>query len=71
MAVVTYEMLEGHEAESRLDTFLPVYKEVFAEPPYCDGPEEVDEFICVFHIQAQRPDSTPASSTGSPWSGRP
>jgi len=55
MAGVTYEVRTGGEAESRLDTFLPVYEEVFAEPPYCDGPKEVAEFIRVFHLQAKRP----------------
>ena len=55
MAGVTYETLEGREAEAQLDTLLPTYKEVFAEPPYRDGPKEVAEFIELFHIQAKRP----------------
>ncbi|EFL22443.1 putative acetyltransferase [Streptomyces himastatinicus ATCC 53653] len=55
MAGVTYEVWTGSEAESHLDTFLPAHKEVFAEPPYCEGPKEVADFIDLFHIQAKRP----------------
>lgn len=42
---VTYERYEGPEAAGRLDAFLPAYEEVYADPPYCEGPRDVAEFI--------------------------
>lgn len=45
MAEVTYERYEGPEAAGQLDAFLPAYEEVYAEPPYCEGPSDVAEFI--------------------------
>ncbi|MFG3268494.1 GNAT family N-acetyltransferase [Streptomyces bobili] len=45
MAEVTYERYEGPEAAGQLDAFLPAYEEVYADPPYCEGPSDVAEFI--------------------------
>ncbi|MGJ5833525.1 GNAT family N-acetyltransferase [Streptomyces ossamyceticus] len=45
MTEVTYERYEGQEAEDQLDTFLATYEEVYADPPYCEGPRDVAEFI--------------------------
>jgi hypothetical protein len=41
MRIRTYE---GPPAASRLDVVLPVYAEVYAEPPYCEGPDDVAHF---------------------------
>ncbi|MFI0815099.1 GNAT family N-acetyltransferase [Streptomyces sp. NPDC021098] len=54
MDQVTYERYESAEA-SRLDALLPAYEEVYAEPPYCEGPSDVAEFIERFRLQARRP----------------
>lgn len=51
MTEVTYERYEGLEAAGRLDAFLAVYEEVYADPPYCEGPRDVAEFID--HYQQQ------------------
>jgi len=42
---VTYERFEGQEAAGQLDAFLPAYEEVYAEPPYSEGPSDVAQFI--------------------------
>jgi len=45
MAEVTYELYEGPDAAGQLDVFLPAYEEVYADPPYREGPRDVAEFI--------------------------
>ncbi|GCB49082.1 acetyltransferase [Streptomyces sp. NL15-2K] len=55
MAEVTYERHESPGGAHRLDAFLPAYEEVYAEPPYCEGPRDVAEFIDHYQVQAQRP----------------
>ncbi|MGW3644972.1 GNAT family N-acetyltransferase [Streptomyces sp. NPDC000878] len=55
MAEVTYERYEGAAAGGRLDAFLATYEEVYVEPPYCEGPRDVAEFIERYQVQAQRP----------------
>ncbi|MET7937621.1 GNAT family N-acetyltransferase [Streptomyces sp. NPDC005322] len=55
MTEVTYERSEGTEAAQGLDAFLPAHREVFVEPPYCEDPKDVAEFIELFHVQAKRP----------------
>ncbi|MFD7447227.1 GNAT family N-acetyltransferase [Streptomyces sp. NPDC059909] len=55
MAEVTYERYEGPEAAAQLDAFLPAYEEVYVEPPYCEGPSDVAEFIDRYQLQTQRP----------------
>ncbi len=47
---ITYERFEGEEAVPQLDAFLAAYEEVYAEPPYNEGPSDVAQFID--HFQA-------------------
>jgi GNAT superfamily N-acetyltransferase len=53
MAEVTYERHEGPEAAGQLDAFLPAYEEVYVEPPYCEGPRDVAEFIDRYQNQVR------------------
>ncbi|MCG0069249.1 GNAT family N-acetyltransferase [Streptomyces tricolor] len=55
MAEITYERHDGPEGARRLDAFLPAYAEVYAEPPYCEGPQDVTEFIEHFQVHTRRP----------------
>ncbi|GAA1174090.1 hypothetical protein GCM10009654_34270 [Streptomyces hebeiensis] len=55
MHAVTFERFEGPEAGRQLDVFLPAYEEVYVEPPYCEGPRDVAEFIDRYQVQARRP----------------
>jgi GNAT superfamily N-acetyltransferase len=52
---VNFELYERPEAVYQLDAFLPAYEEVYIEPPYCEGPRDVAEFIDHYQVQAQRP----------------
>ncbi|WP_329378355.1 GNAT family N-acetyltransferase [Streptomyces sp. NBC_01716] len=52
--VLTYDLYEGKEAAAALDTFLPTYEEVYAEPPYSEAPSDVAEFIEHYQIHVQR-----------------
>ncbi|MGW6925621.1 GNAT family N-acetyltransferase [Streptomyces sp. NPDC054950] len=45
MTEAPYERYEGPAAAGQLDAFLPAYEEVYADPPYCEGPRDVAEFI--------------------------
>ncbi|WP_108990793.1 GNAT family N-acetyltransferase [Streptomyces coelicoflavus] len=42
---ITVERWEGLECAVHLDVVLPMYKEIWAEPPYCEGPKEIAEFL--------------------------
>ncbi|MGV9557570.1 GNAT family N-acetyltransferase [Streptomyces sp. NPDC003401] len=55
MTEVTYTRHEGDEAASLLDAFLPAYEEVYADPPYKEGPRDVADFIEHYAVQAERP----------------
>ncbi|AUH41470.1 GNAT family N-acetyltransferase [Streptomyces sp. CMB-StM0423] len=55
MAEVTVQCYDGAAAAEKLETFLPAYREVYAEPPYCEGPEDVAGFAELFAIQSGRP----------------
>nr|WSZ98610.1 GNAT family N-acetyltransferase [Streptomyces sp. NBC_00857] len=55
MHEVTFERYEGQEAGARLDAFLPAYEEVYVEPPYCEGPRDVAEFVDRYRLQAKHP----------------
>ncbi|MFF1675694.1 GNAT family N-acetyltransferase [Streptomyces sp. NPDC058256] len=55
MAEVTYERHAGPQAAGQLDAFLPAYEEVYVEPPYCEGPRDVADFIDHYQAQTQRP----------------
>lgn len=52
---VTVRRREDSAPADLLDEFLPAYEEVYVEPPYCEGPRDVAEFIERFQRQAQRP----------------
>lgn len=55
MTDVTFELYQGQKAAGQLDAFLAVYEEVYADPPYSEGPRDVKEFIDRYQAQAQRP----------------
>ncbi|MBT2387503.1 GNAT family N-acetyltransferase [Streptomyces sp. ISL-11] len=52
---MTYARHDGPAAGTQLDAFLPAYEEVYAEPPYREGPRDIAEFIERFQRQARRP----------------
>lgn len=53
---VTCERYEGEEeARAQLDAFLPAYEEVYADPPYNEGPSDVAAFIESYMVHTQRP----------------
>ncbi|MEI5102299.1 GNAT family N-acetyltransferase [Streptomyces sp. PmtG] len=54
MSQMTFERYEEAAATGQLDTFLPAYEEVYVEPPYCEGPRDVAEFIEHYQVQARR-----------------
>ncbi|MFJ4621375.1 GNAT family N-acetyltransferase [Streptomyces sp. NPDC088812] len=54
MTEVTYTRYEGAEAAGLLNAFLPAYEEVYAEPPYLEGPRDVADFIEHYAVQAKR-----------------
>ncbi|MGK5529836.1 GNAT family N-acetyltransferase [Streptomyces sp. URMC 129] len=45
----------GDGAGELLDAFLPAYTEVYAEPPYREGPQDVAEFVAGYPHQVGRP----------------
>ena len=51
---VTVQRWEGDETADMLDAILPAYEEVYVEPPYCEGPRDVADFIARFQKQATR-----------------
>ncbi|MFF4900397.1 GNAT family N-acetyltransferase [Streptomyces sp. NPDC001068] len=56
MSDVTFRRYEGSAAAAeQLDVFLPAYEEVYAEPPYLEGPRDVAEFIDHYQVHVQRP----------------
>ncbi|MEV6598749.1 GNAT family N-acetyltransferase [Actinoplanes sp. NPDC051346] len=44
MDEVTYKTVCGADARRYLPALIELYAEVYAEPPYCEGPEHVDQF---------------------------
>ncbi|MFJ4469635.1 GNAT family N-acetyltransferase [Streptomyces sp. NPDC089424] len=52
---VTYTRHEGPDSADALDAFLPAYEEIYAEPPYLEGPRDVADFIEHYAVQAKRP----------------
>lgn len=55
MPGVSYELHEGQQAaRAALDDFLPAYEEIYAEPPYREGPRDVAEFIGHYQAHIQR-----------------
>ncbi|WBB64160.1 GNAT family N-acetyltransferase [Streptomyces sp. WMMC500] len=55
MAEVTVQRYDGPDAAGMCEAFLPAYREVYAEPPYREGPDDVAEFVEMFARQATRP----------------
>jgi GNAT superfamily N-acetyltransferase len=51
---LTYELYESQEAADQLDAFLAAYEEIYAEPPYCEGPSDVAAFIEHFYAHTER-----------------
>ncbi|MET9143338.1 hypothetical protein [Streptomyces sp. NPDC004042] len=45
MTDVVFHRYEGTAAAGQLDAFLSAYAEVYAEPPYLEGPRDVAEFV--------------------------
>jgi GNAT superfamily N-acetyltransferase len=54
-AQVTLDVRDGRDASTLLDEVLPVYEEVYAEPPYLEGPRDVADFLERFGRQLERP----------------
>ncbi|WP_446037536.1 GNAT family N-acetyltransferase [Streptomyces sp. SID1143] len=54
MSGIVYRLYEGRTVAGQLDAFLPVYEEVYAEPPYSEGPEDIAEFVEHFRVHARR-----------------
>ncbi|MGW7786524.1 N-acetyltransferase family protein [Streptomyces tricolor] len=54
MPEVTYARYEGAAAARLLGAFLPAYAEVYAEPPYGEGPRDVAEFAEHFRAHVRR-----------------
>ena len=52
---ITYHRYNNGEAAGQLDAFIPAYEEVYAEPPYSEGPRDVAEFIEHYGAQTGRP----------------
>jgi GNAT superfamily N-acetyltransferase len=46
---------DGLEAGDQLDEILPLYEEIYAEPPYCEGPREVGDFLDRFRKELNLP----------------
>lgn len=55
MSEVSVQRYDGPEAAGTLETFLPAYRDIYVEPPYCEGPQDVADFIGMFAVQAERP----------------
>lgn len=51
---IRYARYDGPDATARLDAFLPAYEEVYAEPPYLEGPQDVAEFTEHYQGHTQR-----------------
>ncbi|MGW4026440.1 GNAT family N-acetyltransferase [Streptomyces sp. NPDC005009] len=52
---ITVERWEGLECAVRLDVVLPMYKEVWAEPPYREGTKEIADFVDRFAQEIRLP----------------
>lgn len=53
--MVTYVRYEGREAMSALEVFIGAYEEVYADPPYLEGPIDVGLFVEHYQTHCQRP----------------
>ncbi|MFM9443541.1 GNAT family N-acetyltransferase [Streptomyces acidiscabies] len=50
-----YERYDALDADAQLNAFLPAYTEIYQEPPYLEGPDDVTEFAEHYHVQTRRP----------------
>lgn len=50
-----YDVLNGSQAAGRTDAMRDLYAEVYAEPPYCEGEEQVNRFVEHFTAEVDRP----------------
>lgn len=50
-----YERYFGEEAAVQLDAFLSAYEEIYADPPYSEGPSDVSQFIDHYLAHTKRP----------------
>ncbi|MGW2031223.1 GNAT family N-acetyltransferase [Streptomyces argyrophylli] len=55
MTGITFTRHEGADAAAQLDAFLAAYEEVYAEPPYYEGPRDVAEFVDHYQVHTRRP----------------
>ncbi|MBX7551167.1 GNAT family N-acetyltransferase [Streptomyces sp. tea 10] len=55
MTDVRFDRYESQAAVAQLDTFLPAYEEIYAEPPYLEGPRDIAEFIDHYQVHTCRP----------------
>lgn len=55
MMGVTFEPIgRSEEAVGQLDVVVPAYQEVYAEPPYREGPQDVADFLVRARRRATR-----------------
>ncbi|MCW8382603.1 GNAT family N-acetyltransferase [Streptomyces justiciae] len=54
-APVVVERWEGLECATQLDVVLPMYKDVWVEPPYCEGVKGIADFIDRFAQEVRLP----------------
>lgn len=52
---VSIRTYESRDAPSALDTILPLYAEVYAEPPYSEGPADIQDFVTSYARRAAEP----------------
>ncbi|MCQ4213313.1 GNAT family N-acetyltransferase [Streptomyces longispororuber] len=55
--LMTVERWEGLECAAQLDVVLPMYKEIWVEPPYCEGVKEIADFVDRFAQEVRLPRS--------------
>ncbi|WP_328688022.1 GNAT family N-acetyltransferase [Streptomyces phaeochromogenes] len=52
---ITVERWEGLECAVHLDVVLPMYKKIWADPPYCEGTKEIADFVDRFAQEVRVP----------------
>ncbi len=55
---VVYDRLNAAQTAAQLDALVDVYAEVFAEEPYCEGPEDVARFRRWLRDELKKPGFT-------------
>ncbi|MHA4817524.1 hypothetical protein ACXZ65_24530 [Streptomyces aculeolatus] len=64
MDEVAVRCFDGGAAAEMLEAFLPAYREIYVEPPYREGPEDVADFAGLFAVQSGRPGFRVALAVG-------